>query len=416
MKQRYTISTLLVAILAVGLALYMILSFWDEATNTFTTAVAYEMTVSESLDARGVILREEEVLPSVSGLLDVLRTEGEQVGVGQAVGRVYRDASAMQVQSQLEMLQTEARVLEFAMGDERDLITVARMDEEILAALSTLRSNTAHGNYQNLEGLISDVKGNLLRRDYVFGSPQIMKDFEDRYSQVVFEMSQSSQITTESMTTVVSPVSGAYSILVDGLEDFGYSEGMAMNLSELENMLDYDLQTASYGAGKIITGDSWYFITSVPENWAEHMTVGSWVTVRFSGDFSQDIWMRVERLGREEDGEHVVMLSTDRYLEQTTLLRVQSVELIKASYHGLRVPKEALRMEEYTNTSTGETVRSYGVYVLSAGYAEFKPVSIITEEKDFYLVSSQSSYNALRQGNVVVVHAIGLYQGKLLLY
>lgn len=417
MKQGNTLPTLIVGILAMGLAIYMIFSFWDSMTDTFTTAVVYELTVSEGIDGKGVIIREEYLLPNTTGLLDVFRTEGEQVGVGQEVGRVYQNLSAMEVQNHLERLQSEGEILEFALGEDRDLITVTRMDEEIVSSMSTLRSSVTTGNFNKLEDQIANLKGNVLRRDYIFGAAQVVKDLEDRYSQVVFELQNSTQNTSGSVTAVTTPVSGAYSILVDGLESLDYDQAMNLSFADLQGILNVNLQYSDVGVGKIITGDTWYFVTSLASEWVEDMYEGSRVTVRFSGDFAQDISMKVERIGSPEDGVHVMVLSSNRFLEQTTLLRIQTAELVYASYTGLRVPKEALRMEEYVNQETGNVTQTYGVYVLSAGYAEFKPVTLYREEKDFYLVrAGTSGANALRQGNIVIVNALGLYDGKLLVY
>lgn len=414
MKQGNTISHLIVGILAVGLFFYFVFSFWESMTDTFTTAVVYEYTVSESVEGKGLIVREEELLPEVSGLLDVLRVEGEQVGVGQVVGRVYRDVGAMATQNQLEALSAEAETLEYAIGEERDLITVTKMDDTIVNVISSLRSSVALGNMNQLETLVSGVKGNVLRRDYIFGSPQVVKDIEDRYGQVVYEMTHSSQVASGSMNTVTTPVSGAYSILVDGLEYLDYSVAMAMNVEDLSRLLEMPLQQFENTAGKIIHGNTWCFVTAIPTEWAEGLQVGRGVTVRFSGDFAQEISMKVERM-EDFQGMSMVVLSSSRYLEQTTLLRVQTVELVYRSDTGIRIPKESLRMEEYINGDTGEVVQRYGVYALSAGYAEFKTVELITESNDYYLVKpTHDGASGLKQGNVIIVHALGLYDGKLM--
>ena len=119
------------------------------------------------------------------------------------------------------------------------------------------------------------------------------------------------------------------------------------------------------------------------------------------------------------DGRAVVVLSSNRYLSQITLLRGQTVELIFGSSSGLRIPKAALRMvtQESTDPETGETVQTnlVGVYTLVGGRAEFKPVEILTEESDFYVVSPATEGRAvLRAGDEVIVRATGLYDGKLL--
>ena len=57
-----------------------------------------------------------------------------------------------------------------------------------------------------------------------------------------------------------------------------------------------------------------------------------------------------------------------------------------------------------------------GVYILIAGRAEFKQVSVITESQDFYVVKSvnEAAADALRSGDEVIVRAVGLYDGKLM--
>ena len=77
-------------------------------------------------------------------------------------------------------------------------------------------------------------------------------------------------------------------------------------------------------------------------------------------------------------------------------------------------------MEKYTTTDeqTGEVTehQMLGVYILIAGRAEFKQVSVITESQDFYVVKSvnESAADALRSGDEVIVRAVGLYDGKLM--
>lgn len=417
MRQGTFWPSLMVAVLTIGIVSYFWFSFWESMTNPFSTTIAYSYTVSKGVDAKGVLIREEYLLPPVSGLLDVLRSEGEQVGVGQVVGRVYRDVSAMEEQNQHETRLAEAQVLEYALGEKKDIITVTKMDEEIVTAMSSLRSSVVTGNYNKLENQIVELKGNILRRDYIFGSATVAMAMDDRYAQLTYNIANNTQMIGSAVTNVTTPVSGAYSILVDGLESLTMDEAKNLTLSELDELLEYTSYHIEQGAGKIITGDTWYFVTAVESEWVEKLYEGGRITVRFSGDFSQDITMTVEQIGSEVEGQRILILSSTRYLEQTTLLRIQTVELVYESYSGLRVPKEAMRMVAYTNQETGEVREVYGVYVMSAGYAEFKPAHIVAEGIDYFLVNPTSTgAGALREGNEVVVNAVGLYDGKLLEY
>ncbi len=417
MRQRITVPTLIVVVLTLGVIVYFLAAFWEAMTVAYTTTITYTYTVSESVDARGILLREESLLPPVSGILDITRSEGEQVGVGQVVGRIYPNVDAMLEQNLLEVLLREVEVLEYALAEKMDIITVTKIDDDIVNALSTLRGSVASGNYQKLEEQITNLQGTVLRRDYIFGSALVSKELDDRYETVVAEVDHMSRLNASSVNYVRSTVSGAYSILVDGLEYLDIADVMEYSVEDLQTLLEYPPSGSSQGAGKIITGNTWYFVTSLDSVWCQELYEGAWVTLRFSGDFSQDISMKVERIGFEEEGEHLLVLSSDRYLEQTTLLRFQTAELVYQSYTGLRIPKESLRLETYENRETGEIYQVYGVYAVSAGYADFIPVSILTEGSDFFVVrSAREDAFALKAGQEIVVHAVGIYDGKLLFY
>ena len=103
-----------------------------------------------------------------------------------------------------------------------------------------------------------------------------------------------------------------------------------------------------------------------------------------------------------------MVFSSDRYLSQTTLLRQQTAELIFRSQSGLRVPKAALRMWTFS-TEDGPEERM-GVYVITGGRAEFKPVEILMAGSDFYVVRTvNAGKTAFRAGDQVIVNAVGLY-------
>ena len=168
-------------------------------------------------------------------------------------------------------------------------------------------------------------------------------------------------------------------------------------------------------------GYYWYFAAALPQEVADTLSEGSTVTMRFTGDFTQDVDMTVEQIGAPEEGECLVVFSSDRYLSQTTLLRQQTAELIFESWSGLRIPKEALRLEKSTYTDedeeTGQEQEStrLGVYALVGGRTEFKEVKVVTEGADYYVVqAADNSSSALRAGDEVIVEGVGLYDGQLL--
>ena len=127
--------------------------------------------------------------------------------------------------------------------------------------------------------------------------------------------------------------------------------------------------------------------------------------------------MKVERVGETpENGRVAVVLSSDRYLSETTLLRKQTVELVFDSQTGIRVPTQAVRVEERTVTDPEQELVT-GVYVLVGQQAEFKPVTILAQLEDFALVKSADGSDgkkALRAGDEVILSSVELFDGKVI--
>lgn len=94
MKQGQSVITLVMVLIAGALAIYFGYYVFDTLNDPFTTTLAYSYTVNDSVEADGLLVREEKALSGQAGILDVTRTEGEKVGVGQTVALIYRDSQA----------------------------------------------------------------------------------------------------------------------------------------------------------------------------------------------------------------------------------------------------------------------------------------------------------------------------------
>lgn len=116
MKQGNSLVTLVIVLLAVMLAAYLGVYAWDSFTDPFTTTLTYSYTANDSLEADGWVVREEQLLPAQSGILDITRAEGEEVGRGQTVALVHQNSQALDVQAQMEELAMEIELLDYAMN------------------------------------------------------------------------------------------------------------------------------------------------------------------------------------------------------------------------------------------------------------------------------------------------------------
>ena len=421
MKQGKVVITFAMAAIAVALVIYFGFYVAKVFSEPYTTALAYTYTSNDSAEAVGILVRQETVLPAQTGIVDVTRSEGEKVGVGQSVAQVYRDSQAQTNQADLEALADQIQLLEYS-SDGGGVDSAAKLDENILQAVTALHAASGVGDYNQLEDQARTLKSTVLKRGYVYGNGLGSEELTQKLNDLKSQYAALKQQTSSSTSSVRAPQSGVFSTLVDGYETAVTPQTVfQLTPSSLSALLAGQGKESGGGMGKLITSTRWYFAAALPVSVAERLKEGSTATLRFSGDFDQDIDMRVDQIGEAEGDKSVVVFSTDRYLSQTTLLRQQTAELIFNSWSGLRIPKQALRMEKstYTDKETGQEVQNnrLGVYALLGGRAEFKTVEVVTEGDDYYVVrSTTDESDALRAGDEVIVRATELYDGQLLEY
>ena len=199
---------------------------------------------------------------------------------------------------------------------------------------------------------------------------------------------------------------GIYSAACDGYEDVLTPDTLAdLTVGRLEN-----LTAGSKGSslGKLIYGDTWYYAAAVTNEQAAQLRTGQSVTLRFAKGLDADVPATVYSIGEDEGGRQLLVLCCDRYLPQTTQLRHQQAELVLSSYSGIRVPANALRVND-----EGQA----GVYCVVGSLARFKPVDIVYQGDGYTLVRASKSAEGsaiLRAGDEVVVTASDIEPGKVI--
>lgn len=416
MKEGTTITKLVMLFMALCLAFYFAVYLFRGMTDPLTTAVAYAYTVNDSVEAEALLVRQERVLPAGVGIADVAPGEGERVGAGQTVAVLYRDSQALERREQIEQLTLEAELLQYATTQTEPGSGVAELEEDVVRAAVALRADSAAGDFDQLEDQVLKLKRAVLKRDYTYGHGVDPSRLSEISNQLRALQSQSARDTSR----VRSEVAGTFSAQVDGYEGVLDPQSVAqLTPVGLDAMLERGVRTDETALGKLITDNRWYLAANLPVKAADRLVVGKEAVVRFTGDFSRDVSMRVESVSKPEDERCMVLLSSDRYLAETTLLRRQTVEIIFESSQGLRVPKDAVHIltRMVTDQQTGEQQResTTGVYVLVNGQAEFKTVQTMAEGIQFYVVKPMDTgKRVLRAGDQVIVRARDLHDGKVI--
>jgi len=115
--------------------------------------------------------------------------------------------------------------------------------------------------------------------------------------------------------------------------------------------------------------------------------------------------MLVERISRSEDGECVVLFSSDRGIHDVAPLRSIRADVVSGVVSGIRIPMDAIHLDDDNNTF---------IYLQTSGYAEKVEVDILKEIGDSYLVRAGAETGSpLRVDSIIIVKANNLYHGKV---
>ena len=423
MKQGSLNAKIIMLLLLAAVAVCLGAAAWRSFRDPFTTVVSYSYTVDDSLEATGFLARQEQVLTNTGGVVELLPQEGEKVAKGGTVALVYQDASGLERREQLQQLEMDKEQLEYALertgaggGD------ASQLTDQVLDAIAELRAAVAGRDLTDLERQSMDLKSLVYKREYAYGGTgeESADAIQAALDEVDSQISSLSSQAAQSTQSITASQSGIFSGYVDGYESLLTPEVLeTVTPAQLDDLAGQASEEDQTAVGKLITDSTWYFACALPQEDAERLVEGRSVTVRFSRDWSGEVDMTVERVGEPEDGRCAVVLSTDRYLSETTLLRRQTVELVFQSVTGVRVPKQALRVagQTVTDEENGEesTVQVTGVYTLVGEQVEFKPVTVLEQGDTFVLVEAAGSGRAaLQPGDVVVVAAEDLYDGKVI--
>ena len=418
MKEGTKFTKLVTLILLAGVLLYLGIYAFQSLTDPFTTTVAYQDTLDDSLDLVGVIVREEETLSGNSDIVNVVVSEGARVAVGEEVAQLYRDSSALANQQELSELEQELEQLNSILSS--SLENQVDLERQILQTILNLRQQAAAGEMSALETSAQNLRTLTLQYALADSSEEddgLTETINQAIDDLEEQISALSAQSTGGTTSLTSSSSGLFSQIVDGLESVLTPQAvLSMSPSQLEAALSAPASTDGL-VGKVVTGDSWYYAAVITEEQAQVLCEGEELLLVLAS--SLELTMEVEQLGAAENGQLVLVLSGDRSLADVLALREQTAELVLERYEGIRIPQKALRIEEETTTDeeTGEsvTVQVTGVYTVVGVQAQFNPVEIVAAGSDYYLVTpaTEDSDHLLRAGDEVIVQASGLYDGKV---
>lgn len=400
MKQGKSYFTVILWILLAAIAAYFGYNVVSSLYAPLMTATVTPYEAGAGYYASGFVVREEELLYSQYGTTVLNCAEGAHVAANDTVATGYRSEDAKTRQTRIDELSGQIEQLQYAWSAVSSVYDQAALDADIAGDLAQLSRYLALRDMNSVSDLSPELKGLILRRT---GSDSDSGSLQARISTLQAELETLEAQSAGDTSAILAGKAGTFSAAVDGYESVLTPERlMEMTVAEFESVQPDE--TDANAIGRLVTSATWYYACVVPASELSGVEEGDRATLTFARDYYQPVTMRVARLGGNEAGSRLLVLSSDRALQNVTLLRQQSAEIVFTSYSGLRVPKSAIRVEN------GQT----GVYILEGTLAKWKPITILHDTGESYVVTlDTSSTNNLWPGDELIINAKNLYDGKV---
>ena len=400
MKQGKSYFTVILWILLAAIAAYFGYNVVSSLYAPLMTATVTPYEAGAGYYASGFVVREEELLYSQYGTTVLNCAEGAHVAANDTVATGYRSEDAKTRQTRIDELSGQIEQLQYAWSAVSSVYDQAALDADIAGDLAQLSRYLALRDMNSVSDLSPELKGLILRRT---GSDSDSGSLQARISTLQAELETLEAQSAGDTSAILAGKAGTFSAAVDGYESVLTPERlMEMTVAEFESVQPDE--TDANAIGRLVTSATWYYACVVPASELSGVEEGDRATLTFARDYYQPVTMRVARLGGNEAGSRLLVLSSDRALQNVTLLRQQSAEIVFTSYSGLRVPKSAVRVEN------GQT----GVYILEGTLAKWRPITILHDTGESYVVTlDTSSTNNLWPGDELIINAKNLYDGKV---
>ena len=380
---------LIVAALLVWLGIYA----YQALNDPYQTVPVTALNIRDTVNVRGIVAREEQVLYSVYSSVLVNLAEGTRVSAGGTVAEAFDSEEALLRAVRLAEKRAEAEELTALLGLSGGENT-QQTDSEIQSGIRKLRQYVYDQDFTGAEAASQTLQTQVFA---AFTSPV---DVQLRLRELGDEISGLESQSARRSDAITAPVSGLYSSTVDGWEELGYSRLKEITPAELRELMQEEHAAPAWSLGKLVSGSKWYFAALLDAEEAAEIYGRKELPVRFGRYYGEQLSMKVEWLSGEENGQRALLLSCSEHMSDVLSMRFQDAELVLSEETGLRIPRKGLHVDDEGRAC---------VYVQTALVVEKKLVKVLQDFGDYYMVGSDT----LRAGDQVIVSAKNLYVGKV---
>ena len=419
MKESTLVNKVIIGVICAAVILYFAVYLALGFKPDLVTTTAYAYSVDIGTEASALLVRDEQVISTTGQYVDILLDEGEKVSKGGQIALIHASQDSLETRQTIQSLEAEIQQLEYSLSTGTQATNSSKLDEEVISSMVAIRSLAASGDLSTLEDSALHLRTMVFQRDYSYGNTQAAAQIKQLISDKQKQLDSLNASLSQVSQTITSPTSGCFSGEVDGFESLITPSMLSsLTMQQLNELLHKEVADPPAALGKVVTNNTWYLATLIDQPSVEGLLEGKTYKISFSDDYYGMISMNLERLVMENN-QTMAIFSTNTNLSDTTLLRQQTVDIIAQQVEGIRIPRQALRVNTETVTDdqgNQSQVNSYGVYTVVGTQAEWQEVKVVYSDDDsFYLVQpvDETASSRLRAGDEVILNTTNITDGMV---
>lgn len=386
-----------IKILTVLLVVFLIWNIYVYIFGKDSTTLAVVGMISDYVSAKGHLIKNETLIKAPSdGVLQPYVSDCEKLGKGMAMAAVLSGETDEAARSQMTEIKSRIAALEdnLAKGDsfKDDILSIdASIDDNI----SDIIKYASRGKMINIKNFKNEIIMLSDRRNAVIGNngQQILTSLK---AQKLELESKLGNIINE----VYAPVSGVFTARTDGLEEkLTPSRLDEITASEIDGIKNVKPVTQT----KVLKGDvicklidnfEWYMAVVLSEEDARGLEEGKYVKIAFRDADNEKVSSYIQRVTAPENGKVLVIFRLNYDLNGILHNRHVSIDIIKSTYEGFRLPIGALCVVD----------NKTGVYIKNGAEKKFCEVEVLYRNDGYMIVKEDNTKTdgLLLYDNVVV--------------
>ena len=395
--------------------------------NMLVTETAYRATAYDVVKTTATVVRDEVYIPASSGGVLVYSVgDGDKVTANGTIATAYRSDEDVSRTLRIRELDEKISYLEaLNQVTQSSNIGLDTVNNQLKDKLTELIGKINSRSFNYIADIEKELLTSITRKQILTGE---QGKFDDKIAQLKSEKAALEASTGAPVGKVTSSSSGYFVSSVDGYENCVDIETLdEFFYSDLKKITAADIDPSAY-LGKVIRGVNWYLVCPVTADQATNISHNTaTVSVRMPYALSEEIPAKVLYVNnRNGEEKALVVLQCDYMSESLSKIRNETVELVVASYEGLKISKSAIHDAEMTRTVTDEdgTERTetkvvQGVYVEYGNELRFRQIVIVYAGEDYVICNETPDYKLLFKGSTVTIYdqvvteGTNLYDGKL---